>query len=267
MHEPVTAYAPGAMMLAFPPLPVTPGVLAFLLLAALAAGLARGFSGFGAALILVPLASAAVGPRIAIPLLLVVDGAMTLGMIPDAWRRADRRDVMTMAVGALVGIPAGIYLLLSVDPITIRWMIVATVVALLTLLISGWRYHGRPTPQVTVSVGVVAGLFAGTAQVGGPAVVAYWLGRGLPAQVVRANIVLYFAISTVISGTGYVWSGLIDPKVLILSALVAPAYGLGVWLGSRMFGLASDVTFRRICFAMIAIAAVSGMPVLDGILH
>ena len=52
----------------------------FLIAAALAAGLARGFSGFGAALIFVPLASAVVGPQVAVPLLLVVDGVMERGM-------------------------------------------------------------------------------------------------------------------------------------------------------------------------------------------
>ncbi|MDQ1197919.1 hypothetical protein [Agrobacterium sp. SORGH_AS 787] len=54
--------------------------LAFLVLVALSAGLARGFSGFGAALIFVPLASSVMGPQIAVPLLLVVDGVMTLGL-------------------------------------------------------------------------------------------------------------------------------------------------------------------------------------------
>ncbi|HEY9215782.1 MAG TPA: sulfite exporter TauE/SafE family protein, partial [Ancylobacter sp.] len=45
---------------------------------ALIAGVTRGFSGFGGALIFIPLVSAAFGPRVAAPSLLVIDTVLTL---------------------------------------------------------------------------------------------------------------------------------------------------------------------------------------------
>lgn len=245
-----------------PPLPGT--VLGFLLLVTLIAGLARGFSGFGSALIFVPLASVVVGPQMAAPLLLVVDGVMTLGMIPPALRLANRHEVATMAVGALIGIPAGVWALTQFDPLVIRWAIVAIVAALLVLLVSGWRFRARPRPALTVGVGLASGLLSGAAQIGGPPVVAYWLGGITPPKIVRANIISYFVVSTVLSAVAYLWGGLMTRQVLVLALILAPAYAAGVWAGSRMFGLASEVAFRRICFAMIAAAAVLSMPVLDG---
>src|SRR5262245_1134347 len=92
------------------------GEILCLLVAAALAGLARGFSGFGAALIFMPLASTAIGPRMAAPLLLVVDAVMALGLIPDAWRQADKRAVGIMALGAMVGIPLGTLALSLIDP-------------------------------------------------------------------------------------------------------------------------------------------------------
>jgi hypothetical protein len=237
----------------------------FALLAAIAvaASLARGFSGFGAALIYVPLVSALLGPQIAVPLLLVTDTIMTAGMIPAAFKSADRRDVLTMATGALVGVPAGIWFLTSLDPVTLRWAIVALAAVMLTVLLSGWRYRNRPTPPVTVFVGLVSGFCSGAAQIGGPPVVAYWLGGQSPALVVRANIIFFFAVSSLIAAVGYVWGGLITRQILILALMIAPIYGLGTWIGSRMFGLASEQTFRRICLAMIACATLVSMPVFD----
>ncbi len=239
------------------------GTLAFLLAVTLAASVARGFSGFGAALIFIPLASALLGPHAAVPLLLVTDGVMAAGMIPDALRKAKRREVMTMALGALVGVPAGTWLLTSLDPLTLRWGIVALAALMLALLVSGWRYLGRPKPPLTMLVGLISGFFSGAAQVGGPPVVAYWLGSMTSAQTVRANIVLFFAITTAIGAIGYVWGGLITPQTLLLALVLAPVYGFGTWAGSRMFGLASDRTFRRICLAMIAGATLVSMPILD----
>lgn len=241
--------------------------LVLLLLVTFAASLARGFSGFGAALIFVPLASALLGPKIAVPLLLVADGVMTAGMIPGAIRKADRREVMTMSLGALVGVPTGTWLLTTLDPLALRWGIVALAAAMLVLLLSGWRYRGRPQPPLTVLVGLISGFFSGAAQVGGPPVVAYWLGSTIAAPTVRANIVFYFAITTALGAIGYVWGGLITPDILLLALIIAPVYGFGTWAGSHMFGLASDRTFRRICLVMIAVATLVSMPILDGFLR
>ena len=82
------------------------GALVLLAISAFLAALARGFSGFGSALIFVPLASTAIGPHAAAPLLLIIDGIAAAGLIPNAWRHADKRDVGTMSIGALVGVPA-----------------------------------------------------------------------------------------------------------------------------------------------------------------
>jgi uncharacterized membrane protein YfcA len=241
------------------------GALALLAISAFLAALARGFSGFGSALIFMPLASMAIGPRAAAPLLLIIDGVMAAGLIPNAWRHADRRDVATMSVGGLAGVPLGAYVLIKSDPLVIRWAIAVLGALLLGLLISGWRFRGRPSTALTVGVGGVAGVLSGAAQVGGPPVVAYWLSRSLAAEAVRANIVLYFAISTMVAGVTYLVGGLLTTSVVGLAVITGPFYGLGLFIGSRMFRLASADTFRRMCLALIAVAILLSLPVLDGI--
>jgi uncharacterized membrane protein YfcA len=245
-------------------LTVSPQALLLVCATALVAGLARGFSGFGGALIFVPLASAAIGPARAIPLLLIVDLVMAAPMIPDAWRKAERRDVALMASGALVGVPAGTWVLAQASPLFIRWAIVGLVVTMLALLVSGWRYHGRPRARLTVLVGALSGFCSGAAQAGGPPVVAYWLGASLPRWTVRANIVAYFAVSSVLSVVTYATSGLLVRETFVLSALLAPAYGIALYAGSRMFGVASEETFRRLCYTLIALAAIVSLPLFDG---
>lgn len=244
-----------------------PGDLAVLLGSAFVAGMARGFSGFGGALIFVPLASAIVGPQVAAPLLLVIDGVAALGLVPKAWANADRRDVATMALGGILGIPAGTWLLSHSDPLVLRWGIALLIVALLALLVSGWRYRGRPTAPLTVGVGGIAGVLGGAAQVSGPPIIAYWLGgAGAPATV-RANIVLYTFVSTLIVAVSYVFGGLWNPAVFGLALLVGPSYGGGLLAGSRLFGLADEAVFRRVCYGLIATAAVLSLPLLDPLLR
>jgi uncharacterized membrane protein YfcA len=243
------------------------GALILLGLSAFVAALARGFSGFGSALIFVPLASTAIGPQTAAPLLLLIDGVTAVGLVPNAWRHADKRDVGTMSIGALAGIPLGAWILLKSDPLLIRWAIALFGTLLLALLTSGWRYRGKPSAAMAVLVGAAAGLLGGAAQIGGPPIVAYWLSRRIPTGTVRANIVLYFAISSVMTGTVYLAGGLLSPSVVGLALVTGPVYGVGLYAGARMYGLASEITFRRICFALIAIAIALSLPILDVIKH
>jgi uncharacterized membrane protein YfcA len=234
-----------------------------LALTALAAGLSRGFSGFGAALIFVPVASSLIGPQLASAILLIVDAVLAAPMIAPAWKPASRPAVALMVVGALVGIPLGTAVLAMADPMLLRWLIVGLAAAMLALLLSGWRYHGRPHASLTVAVGALAGLFGGIAQIGGPPVIAYWLGGVARADVARASIILYFAASTVIGIVSYMAGGLITREVLQLSVLAAPGYGLGLWIGSKLFGHASDATFRRVALGLIALAIILGLPLWD----
>ena len=135
---------------------------------------------------------------------------------------------------------------------------------MLALLISGWRYRGTPTRILTASVGAVAGFFNGVAQVGGPPIVLYWLRDLTAARVVRANIIVFFAASSVVTIISYLGGGVLTTAVAGLAVLTGPVFGLGLWLGSRMFGLASEEAFRRICYALIALAALISLPLFDG---
>jgi uncharacterized membrane protein YfcA len=246
---------------------LSPGAFAFLLGAAFTAALARGFSGFGAALIFLPLAATVTDPKIASPLLLITDAVLAVGFIPNAWRTADKREVGIMGLGAALGIPLGTVILVRTDPLQIRWAVVVLASAMLALLMSGWRYRGQPTRPLTFGVGAFAGVGSGAAQVGGPAVVAYWLGGTTPPVIIRANIILYFAISTVIAIVAYLAGGLMTMTVLKLALAVGPVYGLGLFIGARLFGIADEAIFRRICYALIVVAVVVSLPVLDGVIR
>ena len=246
------------------------GVSVFTLLALMAvafvASVSRGFSGFGSALIFMPLASTVAPPRLVAALLLVIDLICAAPLAPNAWKLANRKSVAFVAFGALLTVPIGTYALTQLNPVTTRWIIITFVTLLLALLISGWRYHGKGHPALSVGVGGLAGFCSGLAQTGGPPIVAYWLGRPIAGALARANIVLYFAMTDVISFGTYAVAGILSWDVVKLSLLVGPVYALGLFIGTRLFGVASETLFRRVCYSLIALAALISLPVLDSLL-
>ena len=176
---------------------------------AFVSGTARGFSGFGSALIFMPLASSIAGPRLVAALLLIIDFVAAAPLLPNAWKQADRKATAVMVAGALVGVPLGTYFLSRLEPVTTRWIISAFVFALLMLLISGWRYRGKDHAAISVGIGGLSGFCSGLAQTGGPPIVGYWLGRPLASKIARANILLFFGASDFFSVVSYALTGLI----------------------------------------------------------
>lgn len=234
---------------------------------AFVSGTARGFSGFGSALIFMPLASSIAAPRLVAALLLIIDLVAAAPLLPNAWKQADRKATSVMALGALIGVPIGTYLLTRLEPVTTRWIISCFVAALLMLLLSGWRYHGREHASISVGVGALSGLCSGLAQTGGPPIVGYWLGRPIPSVIARANIVLFFGVLDFFSAVSYAVSGLINADAIKFALVVGPVYAIGVWFGASLFGRASETVFRAICYVLIAAAVIVGLPALDGVLR
>ena len=234
---------------------------------ALVSGTARGFSGFGSALIFMPLASSIAAPRLVAALLLIIDFVAAAPLVPNAWKQADRKPTSVIVLGALVGVPIGTYCLSRLDPVTTRWIISGFVSALLLLLLSGWRYRGRDHVAISLGIGGLSGFCSGLAQTGGPPIVGYWLGRPIAPPIARANILLFFGAADFFSLVSYSLTGLITADAIRFSCVVGPIYAVGVWFGASLFGRASETVFRSICYALIAAAVVIGLPALDGVLR
>src|ERR1700731_2876446 len=197
-------------------IPTDVGISAAIAICAIAfvSGTARGFSGFGSALIFMPLASSIAAPRLVAAVLLIIDFIGAAPLIPNAWKQADRKATAIMALGALVGVPIGTWFLSRLEPVTTRWIISGFVFALLLLLLSGWRYRGKDHPGLAGGIGGLSGFCSGLAQTGGPPIVGYWLGRPLPSVIARANILLFFAASDLFSTVNSSFSGLITSDVI-----------------------------------------------------
>ena len=92
---------------------------ASLLLAALAAfsaGVLSGFTGFGLAVIVVPLLLLVYDPKTVVVLVAVLSTSVAAAVVRDSWREADRRVVLALLAPALPGLAAGAEVLRVVDP-------------------------------------------------------------------------------------------------------------------------------------------------------
>jgi hypothetical protein len=228
-------------------------------------GFVRGFSGFGSALIYVPLISAVYTPRLAVPTLLLIDTVCGLPFLFGVLHHVSRREVITTAIAGCAILPLGMLALLWVDPLYLRWFISLLVLLGLVSLISGWRYHGKPTLPASLAAGAMAGFGGGAAQIAAPPLLIFWLGGSNPATTVRANIMAYFAIQGTLSIVLYAFNGLLNAEALMMAVTMGIPFIVALAAGAFLFHGASDLLYRRAAYVIIAIAGLISLPLFDAL--
>jgi uncharacterized membrane protein YfcA len=232
-------------------------VLFLVLGTAFVAGFVRGMAGFGAALILTPVFSAFYTPAVAIPVLGFADWVMSMPMVLKSFRRCAWREVLPLALAAVVTVPLGSYVLAATRPDVLRIAISIFVLLAVAALASGWRYRGTPSMPVTLGVGGLAGVMGGAIGMSGPPVVLFWLGGQADAAQARTNTLAFFGVSALATMTMYVVNSLLTPRAIVLAIILMPIYGLGLFLGSRAFRLLPERVFRFVAFSLIAAISVA----------
>ncbi|MCV0426396.1 MAG: sulfite exporter TauE/SafE family protein [Roseibium sp.] len=238
-------------------------LLLFLATVLFIAGCVRGFSGFGAGMIFMPVAASVLLPATAAATFLFIDGIVALPLVVRAVRRCDWSTVLPAAAGAVIVVHLGAWLLANSDVLLLRWIIFAIVTGLLVLLVSGWRYQKQPTTAVSFGVGSVSGFLGGISQVSAPPVAAFWLSSANEPAIVRANLIVFFALASIGTFVAYTLNGFFTPEVFHLLIMAVPVYGIAIFVGSRVFKQADPALYRKIAYILIALAALTSMPALD----
>jgi uncharacterized membrane protein YfcA len=228
-------------------------------------GLVRGFSGFGSALIYMPLISAVYGPRVAAPTLLLIDTLCALPFALHAAPQCNWREVAPVSLAAAVALPFGAMALVLVDPLWLRWFIVVLVLAALAALVSGWRYHGKPTLTASFGAGALAGFGAGAVQIGAPPLLVFWLGGANKAATVRANVMVYFIVQGALSCIAYYWHALFGAQTLALALLLGLPFAAALATGVYSFHGSSEALYRRVAYVLIALAGLASIPLFDAL--
>lgn len=231
--------------------------------AAALAGAVRGFTGFGSALVFIPIASSIVLPWQAVIILFIIDGVTALPLVPSAMRKCNWREVLPLSLGATVMVPLGAHFLLSVDPTGLRWALAGLALGAVAVLASGWRYQAEPRPLLSAAVGTVSGFLGGLCSFWGPPIAIFWLGGQNRSETVRANVIIFLFLMTIVGGVTFAMNGLFQPAVVTQSLVLMPVFGIFVWIGTKLFHHASEMTFRRIAYLVIAGAAISSVPAFD----
>ncbi len=235
--------------------------LGWLIGAVFIAGIVRGFSGFGTAMIYLPVAATVLDPIWAILTLVVFDLFGPAVIAPRAVRDMHLPDLGWLLVGTAVGLPFGLSLLFVIAPETFRLVVSIVTLFLLVCLIAGLRYPGALRRRVLAGAGALGGALGGAAGAAGPPVIFLFMGSGLPAARVRATITLFLLAYDVIL-LGVFWgTGRLDFVPLSLGLLLSLPNAAGNFCGALLFRPGYERAYRYTAYAVIACSALTGLPI------
>ena len=112
-------------------------------LVAVLAGVVRGITGFGGAMVMAPPLALLLGPKLAVPVVMLLESLAAAPQVAQTRRLVRWRVVGPILAASFVTVPLGGYVLLTVDALTVRRIIAAIVIVFSLLLLRGWRYSGR----------------------------------------------------------------------------------------------------------------------------
>lgn len=239
-----------------------PGMV-WLWIAAVAAGIVRGFSGFGTAMVFLPVAGQVLNPVAALVALTVMDLFGPLPNVPRALRDAHRGDVLRLCAGLVVALPVGLLVLTSVAPELFRYGVSVISLLLLVLLMLGWRYRGVLRARMIYGTGMLGGFLFGAVGLPGPPVIMIYMAAPLPAPVVRANLMLFLLGADVLMVAMLGISGRLEVPAIWTGVLVTLPYLAGNILGGWLFRPDYERFYSWAAYLIIAFSALSGLPLLD----
>lgn len=225
---------------------------------ALLAGGVSGLTGFGLALIGVPLLLFVYDPATVVALLAVLSVFINAAVVWDSWRDADHRLVLMLLPPAAVGVFAGAEVLYHANPLYIRLGVGIVVVFSALLLLREVRIPGANSLLGTIIAGSTSGLLSTSTGLAGPPVVLLFAARHLPKHAFRGSSALYFLAMSLVGLAALANRGLLDAARIPLALALVPAAFLGKVLGTAILKKISDKTFRTVTLGVVILTGTLG---------
>jgi uncharacterized membrane protein YfcA len=216
-----------------------------------AAALLQAVSGFGFAVLAVPLYLLLVDPAQAVQLAIILSTTLSFAVVSGLRRTVAPALLLRLGIGSLAGSPIGLFSFRYADRLLVRLVVGAAILAF-AVMMAGFRFRGgRPwapfgrTQTRDLAAGAAAGVATALVGMAGPPVLIYLLLAGTAAQTVRATLLAFFALSygatlashaaTVgIPGPTWVAAGILAPIALLGGLVGRP---IGDRIGSDGFAL------------------------------
>jgi uncharacterized membrane protein YfcA len=224
----------------------------------LAAYFVLGVTGFGSAIIAVPLLAHLLPLTQVVPLVVLLDVTATVYMGVRARRQVAGRELAWLMPFAFVGMVIGVTLLVKVPANHLLLALGLVVIGNGLYSVWGAPPSGTCSRNWAVPTGLIAGTITALFGTGGPLYAIYMARRLSDPLQLRATMAMVVMTNVLIRLVSYALAGLLlDPRLLLTALALWPAMWLGLRLGNRTHLGMTPAQMRRSFGAVLVLSGVS----------
>lgn len=209
----------------------------------LIAAAAQGLTGFGFALIAVPLLSLILPFSQIVPIVVGLSLVSNLVMTWRLYKHVEIKKIWLLIVIGFIGIPLGSYLLLALDAVILKMGVGLLIISFSFLLLRKVTFPIQNEYLAFPIVGLLSGILNGSISTSGPPLVLFLTNQGKDQQVFKANLSVYGTALNFFTLAVFYFNGTLDSAVtsILLQMLVIMIVGTGVgmalarWIDQQMF--------------------------------
>jgi uncharacterized membrane protein YfcA len=237
---------------------VTSAQLVMVAAAVFAAAMVQAVSGFGFALLAVPLMTLKLPTKEAVVVTTLLGAGVTLFQAWHHRRVVERSIARRMVIGAYLGMPLGFWVYVAVDEDLLRGLLGAAVLVSVVLLASRLSL-AHVGPGLEVGAGFVSGVLNTSLSTNGPPLVFVLQARHLSPDSFRGTINTVFAASNVLGVTIFVAAGKVTGDGMLAAAIALPALLAGQLVGLPLRRHVAGDRFRVMVLCLLAVAALTSI--------
>ena len=225
-------------------------------IAFLAAG-CQSLTGFGSALVAVPLLSLYLDAKLAVVIATLLSTVISAPLIVEVRRQVRLTKVVPLAIGSLVGVPLGILILKTVDAGVLKILVAVVVILASALLFLAPRLKlGQRNTLSSLVTGALSGLLRASTSMAGPPVVLYTLSHEQEIEEFRSTVLGVFLFTGVLTIPGFFVADLVSNDALVATAVAVPGMVLGLLIGIVLRARVEPKLFRKLVLAVLVVTSI-----------
>ncbi len=221
-----------------------------------AATFTQSCTGFGSALITMPLMPMFIDFKTAVPLTVLQALTVSVALMVQMRHEFRIKQIAFLTIGGLAGTVMGLMILkyLNTSALETGLGILLVLFAGFSLLFRIRQFHFSPVWGLLP--GFLTGAIASACSAGGPPTLIYAAIKDWDKEELKSTLVGFFFINGVVVAAGHAITGMTNPTVLSLYAICLLPVLLGTYLGIMMYGKIPTAIYRKILLVFLLVMGV-----------
>ena len=219
----------------------------------LAAGFVQGISGFGSALVAMPLLALVVDVKTAVPLCVLNGLLITLFLTLRLKAHINWRKIAPLTLGCMPGIYVGVTILKKADDIVIRLGLGVLLIAYALYCLLSSRARKAISPGWAYVAGFLTGAIGGAFSAGGPPTIIYTTLTGWSKELIKATLSGFFLATGIFIAAAHAYTGLTTNTVVYYFGVSAAPVLAGVYTGSVCYDRFDRKTYIKVIYVLLLV--------------